>query len=71
MAIATEIIAKGLVEKTGILIPEDAFEPTMIFEALKKRGIHIHEEIVSIKSNNQGAVILSENNREKMVVSTN
>lgn len=59
MAIATEIIAKGLVEKTGILIPEDAFEPTMIFEALKKRGIHIHEEIVSIKSNNQGAVIFS------------
>ncbi|WP_026576307.1 saccharopine dehydrogenase family protein [Bacillus sp. UNC438CL73TsuS30] len=45
MAIATELIAKGLVKKTGVLIPEDAFEPTVIFEELKKRGIHIHEEI--------------------------
>ncbi|MED1472302.1 saccharopine dehydrogenase family protein [Bacillus salipaludis] len=45
MAIATELIAKGLVEKTGVLIPEEAFEPTVIFEELKKRGIHIHEEI--------------------------
>ncbi|MGE7185945.1 saccharopine dehydrogenase family protein [Peribacillus sp. NPDC006672] len=45
MAIATEIIAKGLVKQTGVLIPEDAFEPTMIFDELKKRGIHVHEEI--------------------------
>ncbi|MDN3016929.1 saccharopine dehydrogenase C-terminal domain-containing protein [Paenibacillus sp. BSR1-1] len=45
MAIATEIIAKGLVQKTGVLIPEEAFEPSMIFEELKKRGIEIHEEI--------------------------
>ncbi|MFF2459710.1 saccharopine dehydrogenase family protein [Peribacillus simplex] len=45
MAIATEIIAKGLVEKTGVLIPEEAFEPTMIFDELKKRGIHVHEQI--------------------------
>jgi lysine 6-dehydrogenase len=45
MAIATEILAKGLVEKTGVVIPEEAFEPTMIFEELKKRGIHIHEEV--------------------------
>ncbi|WP_144548582.1 saccharopine dehydrogenase family protein [Bacillus sp. X1(2014)] len=48
MAIATEILAKGLVEKTGVLIPEEAFEPTMIFEALKKRGINIHEEIAVV-----------------------
>ncbi|MGG3478471.1 saccharopine dehydrogenase C-terminal domain-containing protein [Peribacillus frigoritolerans] len=45
MAIATEIIAKGLVKQTGVLIPEEAFEPTMIFNELKKRGIHVHEEI--------------------------
>ncbi|SIS04791.1 Saccharopine dehydrogenase, NADP-dependent [Peribacillus simplex] len=45
MAIATEIIAKGLVKQTGVLIPEEAFEPTMIFDELKKRGIHVHEEI--------------------------
>ncbi|AZU62805.1 saccharopine dehydrogenase family protein [Neobacillus mesonae] len=49
MAIATEIIAKGLVKKTGVLIPEEAFEPTMIFEELKKRGIHVHEVIEEIK----------------------
>lgn len=48
MAIATEILAKGLVEKTGVVIPEEAFEPTMIFEELKKRGIHIHEEVVDL-----------------------
>jgi len=45
MAIATELIAKGKVKKTGVLIPEEAFEPTDIFQELEKRGIYIHEEI--------------------------
>lgn len=45
MAIATEMIAKGMVKKTGVLIPEDAFEPGVIFKELKKRGINIHEKI--------------------------
>ncbi|WP_342515247.1 saccharopine dehydrogenase C-terminal domain-containing protein [Sporosarcina sp. FSL K6-1522] len=45
MAIATELLAKGAVKDTGVLIPEEAFEPEVIFKQLKKRGIHIHEEI--------------------------
>lgn len=48
MAIATELLAKGKVEKTGILIPEDAFDPQLIFTELEKRGIHIHEEIETV-----------------------
>lgn len=45
MAIATEIIAKGMVKNCGVLTPEEAFEPNIIFEELKKREIFIHEEI--------------------------
>lgn len=49
MAIATELLAKGKVKKKGILIPEDAFDPEMIFEQLEKRGIYIHEEVEIVK----------------------
>lgn len=45
MAIATELIAKGKVEGTGVLIPEEAFHPETIFEELRKRKIRIQEEI--------------------------
>lgn len=45
LAIATELIAKGHVKQTGMLHPEDAFDPAVIFEELEKRGIQIHEEI--------------------------
>ncbi|MFJ9500838.1 saccharopine dehydrogenase family protein [Brevibacillus centrosporus] len=48
MAIATELIAKGQVKKTGVLIPEDAFEPAEIFAELEKRGIFMHEEITQL-----------------------
>lgn len=48
LAIATELIAKGAVKDTGILIPEFAFEPKVIFEQLEKRGINIHEEITTL-----------------------
>lgn len=48
MAIATEIIAQGLVEKSGVLIPEEAFDPEMIFAELERRKIHVHEEIETI-----------------------
>lgn len=48
MAIATELIAKGHVKKTGVLIPEDAFEPAEIFAELEKRGIFMHEEITQL-----------------------
>ncbi|MGW9018868.1 saccharopine dehydrogenase family protein [Priestia megaterium] len=51
MAIATELIAKGKVEKTGVVIPEEAFvNPAVIFTELEKRGIVIQEEVKELKS---------------------
>lgn len=51
MAIATELIAKGMVEKKGVIIPEEAFlEPGIIFKELEKRGIFVHEEVKEIES---------------------
>ena len=46
MAIAAELIAQGKVEKTGVLIPEDAFDPADVFSELDRRDIHIHSTIV-------------------------
>lgn len=43
LAIAAEQLAKGKVKKTGILIPEEAFEPEEIFQELEKRQIYMHE----------------------------
>lgn len=45
LAIGTELIAKGKVKNTGVLIPENAFKPEDIFKELAKREIYIHEEI--------------------------
>ncbi|WP_078412791.1 saccharopine dehydrogenase family protein [Priestia abyssalis] len=51
MAIAAELIAKGIVEKKGVIIPEEAFlEPGIIFKELEKRGIFVHEEVKEIES---------------------
>lgn len=44
LAIAADMLAKGKVKETGILIPEYAFNPEDIFEELKKRDILIHEQ---------------------------
>ncbi len=41
LAIATEMIAKGMVKGTGILFPEEAFVPREIFAELAKRDIFI------------------------------
>ena len=43
LAIAAEQLAKGNVKGSGILIPEDAFEPELIFKELERRGIYMHE----------------------------
>lgn len=53
MSIATEMIAKGMVKKTGVLIPEEAFEPAEIFAELEKRGIFMHEEISQLDVENE------------------
>ena len=44
LAIAAEQLAKGNVKKTGILIPEDAFSPELMFEELEKRKLYMCEE---------------------------
>lgn len=48
IAIATELIAKGEVNKTGVITPEEAFDPAVIFSELAKRQIVIHEEITEL-----------------------
>lgn len=51
-SIATELIAKGEVEKPGVITPEEAFQnPKVIFDELEKRGIYIHEEVVVLEEN--------------------
>jgi lysine 6-dehydrogenase len=51
MAIATELIAKGMVEKKGVIIPEEAFlNPRIIFTELEKRGIFVQEEVKELQS---------------------
>lgn len=50
MAIAAELLASGKVEQTGIVIPEYAFEPQMIFDELAKREIYIHDKIEEISA---------------------
>ncbi|OBZ08584.1 saccharopine dehydrogenase family protein [Bacillus sp. FJAT-26390] len=52
LAIATELIASGKMickDRTGILSPEEAFEPSVIFEQLSRRGIFVHEKIESLQ----------------------
>ncbi|UVI30027.1 saccharopine dehydrogenase family protein [Paenibacillus spongiae] len=51
LAIATELIATGqtlCAGRPGIVTPEEAFEPSAIFDQLRKRGIHIHETIENL-----------------------
>ena len=51
MAIATEMIAKGLVEKTGVITPEEAFlNPQDIFTELEKRDIFVGEDVKELES---------------------
>lgn len=45
MAVATEIIARGEVKHIGVITPEEAFSPAVIFAELEKRQIFIHEQI--------------------------
>jgi saccharopine dehydrogenase-like NADP-dependent oxidoreductase len=45
LAIGAVMLCQGQVHGTGILTPEEAFEPAAVFEELKKRRILIHEQI--------------------------
>jgi len=44
MAIGAILLARGKVEKIGVITPEEAFDPESIFAELKKRRIIIHEQ---------------------------
>lgn len=57
MAVATEMIAKGMVKKTGVLIPEEAFEPAEVFAELEKRGIFMHEEITQLDTEDESVQV--------------
>ena len=48
MSVAVQLIAKGKVKDTGLLIPEYAFEPQDVFDELAKREIYIHEQVNEI-----------------------
>jgi saccharopine dehydrogenase-like NADP-dependent oxidoreductase len=50
MSIGAQIIAEGKVKKTGVLAPEQAFDPAEIFRELEKRRIFVHEEIEVVGS---------------------
>lgn len=50
MSIGAQIIARGKVERTGVLAPEQAFNPTEIFRELQKRRIFVHEKINALDS---------------------
>ena len=45
MSIGAQMLAKGLVKKTGVITPEEAFEPKAVIEELRKRRILVHEKI--------------------------
>lgn len=46
MGIATDLIARGVVKRTGVVTPEEAFlDPAVIFRELEKRQIFVHEQI--------------------------
>jgi saccharopine dehydrogenase-like NADP-dependent oxidoreductase len=48
MSIGAQLIAEGAVTGTGILTPEEAFEPHRVFAELARRDMHVHEAIVAI-----------------------
>jgi hypothetical protein len=48
MGIATALIAKGKVKRTGVVMPEFAFDPEEIFRELEKRQIFIHIRVENL-----------------------
>jgi saccharopine dehydrogenase-like NADP-dependent oxidoreductase len=47
LAIGAVMLAEGRVARTGVLTPEEAFEPQAVFAELRRRQIFIHEEITA------------------------
>lgn len=47
-SIAAQLIAKGRVQGTGVIIPERALNPSDVFEALEKQQIDIHTHVETV-----------------------
>jgi lysine 6-dehydrogenase len=43
LSIATMLIASGGIDKTGVISPENAFDPETVFKELEKRHIYSHQ----------------------------
>ena len=39
------MLAKGLVGKTGVITPEEAFDPEAVFAEMQRRGIAVHDKV--------------------------
>jgi lysine 6-dehydrogenase len=50
MSIGAQVIAGGDVALTGVITPEEAFDPGTVFAQLARRDIHIHHEIVAVST---------------------
>jgi saccharopine dehydrogenase-like NADP-dependent oxidoreductase len=50
MSIGAQLIAKGKVRGTGVLAPEEAFDPAEVFSELEKRRIFVHEDVTTLDS---------------------
>ncbi|MGO9962203.1 MAG: saccharopine dehydrogenase family protein [Acidimicrobiales bacterium] len=45
MSIGAQMLASGSVSKTGVITPEEAFDPGSVFAELEKRRMFVHERI--------------------------
>jgi saccharopine dehydrogenase-like NADP-dependent oxidoreductase len=48
MGIATQLIAQGRVKRTGVVMPEFAFDPEEMFRELEKRQILVHIDVTEL-----------------------
>ncbi len=48
MAIGAQMLARGEVARTGVITPEEAFRPHLVFADLARRGILVHQESVEL-----------------------
>ena len=48
LSIGAQMIARGDVDVRGVVPPETAYDPTIFFDELKQRGIHIGEKVEQV-----------------------
>lgn len=45
MSVGAQMLGKGMVKQSGVITPEEAFDPASVIAELARRDIHIHENI--------------------------